>query len=348
MHQTKTATFTSASGLAFSRPDATNSGEESAPTLLCPYCDADTHRTFHLDGTSATIECPNQHRFHDPEVHPHTVRQAQHLVFVGQDAYLPIGHVQVLTVPALDDDRTLATRPAKPRMWTKQEPGPEWQVAHAVDQGWPAVTRAFQLARRVMSVALPHAGDLWADLHPSVGGDPVDAHMTTVLLALWIYETYPRYSHDRTPLEELAFPDIGDGIIPWHSNDQLRHARPAVVIGNRQVSALRATDVARLENADRKAVISWGRWAYHALQTANNVINAHRDSLSKIPSTGAARLMDLTSVAHPATWPDEQTWYHDFTPQVTRSPAAARHRTSRSRTPARYGYSLCQYAAGCG
>ncbi|MGW0731752.1 hypothetical protein [Streptomyces sp. NPDC002851] len=238
------------------------------------------------------------------------MRQAQHLAFLGQAAYLPVGPVSVLTVPDPDNDRTLATRPVKARMWHKQRSGLDWQVSDAVDQGWPVVTRAFQYARRVMAVALPHNGELWSGLHPAAGGDPIAAHMSTVLLALWIYETHPRFTQNAAAVEELTFPGIGDGMVPWHSNAQLVNVRPAVIVGTQQVSALRATDLERLENADQGAVSTWAHCSYLALRTANNVIHEHRDPLSK--SNGVARLRDLTTVVHASALPDERSWNHEL------------------------------------
>ncbi|MGW0731753.1 hypothetical protein [Streptomyces sp. NPDC002851] len=66
MQQTDTITFTSGSGLLFGEPVGVDLDE--LPSLLCPSCGADRHSIFHLDRTTVSIECPNEHRFHHAQV----------------------------------------------------------------------------------------------------------------------------------------------------------------------------------------------------------------------------------------------------------------------------------------
>lgn len=266
--------------------------------VSCPDCAAFRDLTLVADGDRGHIRCPLGHESTHPYINASRVRQIWHSYRIGQPVALSDARKDrpLMTIPALDEDLALQPHPSEAAL-LRQQPRWGWEVDAWASQNLPPLVHAMRLARHLANWAMLDRGDLWQAWYPDAGGSALEAHMTTVVLALALYES--AYQIGETRVDLMTLGELR-GVL---GTDTIVQPTLRPVGQRHEGGRLRLTDVARIEAASTQ---DWTRWRL----TAQSVVTAVIEDAAR-PDRDAA---DTTfALQAPQYWPDDMTWYQgDF------------------------------------
>ncbi|MFI1799893.1 hypothetical protein ACH427_21410 [Streptomyces sp. NPDC020379] len=274
--------------------------------VICPSCTATRELTFQARGRDAFISCSCGHEWTDGYVTAIAVRQMTHLAYTGQPVFFPAGRMRVVVFPDFEDDLTLAPEPKKDRDDPADHDRFRWEVGcFTTHHAKMMFTMCLRTARHLTSFAMASDGNLFARLHPAADGVALDAHMSTVLVALGLYDAAQRA--DVAKLHDVRLSDVSALLAPERVL-ALADLRPPLLLPSGHPCHLRLSDVTRMQTASAP---EWDRWRQAAVDILERNIE---DAVARKYRPVPAREVRADPLAD--WFDDDLTWYTGELPSV--------------------------------